>query len=245
MTKASDVSSSGTKKIVTKGFNPIPVDLVEELRDGKLLEKKNNDEAPVITERDVAALQEELGLDKSLLIRAPRPEERLDWGSENWTTLGVDYLKLFPCIPLPPLILEICRFYDLAPSQLMPMVWSVVLSLEAITKDWDKKVSLAELLTSYSFGRKSSGLFTLTRLEGDTLIITPWDSVRRWKRRFVVVHKRCLVPDGGPLRTEWNNLCKYMFSCSGFWFWSLVSGNVSRVLCLFSLVFGLVFLSLS
>ena len=115
---------------------------MEELRDGKLLEKKNNDEAPVISDRDVAALQEELGLDKSLLIRAPRPEERLDWGSENWTTLGVDYLKLFPCIPLPPLILEICRFYDLAPSQLMPMVWSVVLSLEAITKDWDKKVSL-------------------------------------------------------------------------------------------------------
>ena len=216
MTKASDVSSSGTKKIMTKGFNPIPADLVEELRDGKLLEKKNNDEAPVISDRDVAALQEELGLDKSLLIRAPRPEERLDWGSENWTTLGVDYLKLFPCIPLPPLILEICRFYDLAPSQLMPMVWSVVLSLEAITKDWDKKVSLAELLTSYSFGRKSSGLFTLTRLEGDTLIITPWDSVRRWKRRFVVAHKRCLVPDGGPLRTEWNNLCKYMFPCSGF-----------------------------
>ena len=224
MTKASDVSSSGTKKTMTKGFDPIPADLMEELRDGKLLEKKNNDEAPVISDRDVAALQEELGLDKSLLIRAPRPEERLDWGSENWTTLGVDYLKLFPCIPLPPLILEICRFYDLAPSQLMPMVWSVVLSLEAITKDWDKKVSLAELLTSYSFGRKSSGLFTLTRLEGDTLIITPWDSVRRWKRRFVVVHKRCLVPDGGPLRTEWNNLCKYMFSCSGFCsgFWYLV-----------------------
>ena len=81
---------------------------------------------------------------------------------------------------------------------------------------------MAELLTSYSFGRKSSGLFTLTWLEGDTLIITPWDSVRQWKRRFVVVHKRCLVPDGGPLRTEWNNLCKYMFLflgfCSGLWY---------------------------
>ena len=211
MAKISEVSSSGTKKVVTKGFDPVPADLVEELRDGKLLEKKNNDEAPVITESDVAALQDELGLDRTLLIRAPKPEERLDWGSENWTTLGIDYLRLFPCIPLPPLILEICRFYDLAPSQLMPMVWSVVLSLEAITQDWEKKISLAELLTSYSFGRKSSGLFTLSRLDGNPLIITPWDSVRRWKRRFVVVHKSCLVPDGGPLRTEWNNLCKYTF----------------------------------
>ena len=93
MTKISDVSSSGTKKVVTKGFDPIPADLVEELRDGKLLEKKNNDEAPVITENDVAALPDELGLDRTLLIRAPKPEERLDWGSENWTTLGIDYLR--------------------------------------------------------------------------------------------------------------------------------------------------------
>ena len=208
MPKAGDVSSSGTKKVVTKGFDPIPADLVEELRDGKVLEKKNNDEAPVITEADVAALPDELGLDRSLLIRAPKPEERLDWGSENWTTLGIDYLRLFPCVPLPSLILEICRFYDLAPSQLMPMVCSVALSLEMITKDWEKKISLAELLTSYSFGRKSSGLFTLSRLDGNPLIVTPWDSVSRWKRRFVVVHKRCLVPDGGPLRTEWNNLFK-------------------------------------
>ena len=221
MPKAGDVASSGTKKVVVKGFDPIPAELVEELRDGKLMEKKNNDEAPVISEIDVAALPDELGLDRSLLIRAPKPEERLDWGSDNWTTLGFDYLKLFPCIPLPPLILEICRFYDLAPSQLMPMVWSVALSLEVVTKDWEKKFSLAELLTSYSFGRKSSGLFTLSRLDADPLIITPWDSVRRWKRRFVVVHKKCLVPDGGPLRTEWNNLCKcislFLVLVSGIW----------------------------
>ena len=44
-----------------------------------ILEKKNNDEAPVITENDVAALSDELGLDRSLLIRAPKPEERLNW----------------------------------------------------------------------------------------------------------------------------------------------------------------------
>ena len=87
------------------------------------------------------------------------------------------------------------------------MVWSVALSLEMITKDWEKKISLAELLTNYSFGRKSGRLFTLSRLDRNPLIITPWDSVRRWKRRFVVVHKRCLVRDDGPLRTEWN-LCK-------------------------------------
>ena len=46
MPKAGDVASSGTKKVVVKGFDPIPAELVEELRDGKLMEKKNNDEAP-------------------------------------------------------------------------------------------------------------------------------------------------------------------------------------------------------
>lgn len=196
---------------MSKGFDPIPEALGEELRDGKLMEKRSDDKAPMLSEDDVAAFSDEFNLDKTLLIRAPKPEERLDWGSDNWTTLCADYLKLYPCFPLPGLILEICRFYDLAPSQLMPVVWSVVLSLEMITKNWAEKFSLAELLQCYSFGRKSSGLFTFSKIDSNPLIITPEDSVRRWKHRFVVVHKECLVPDGGPLRTEWNNLCKSVF----------------------------------
>lgn len=115
----------------------------------------------MLSEDDVAVFADEYGLDKTLLIRAPKPEECLDWGSDNWTTLCTDYLKLFLCFPVQDLILEICRFYDLAPSQLMSVIWSVVLSLEVITKDWTEKLSLAELLQYYSFGRKSSRLFTL------------------------------------------------------------------------------------
>ena len=76
------------------------------------MEKRSDDEAPKLTEDDVAAFPDEYRLDRALLIRSSKPEERLDWGSGDWTTLCADYLKIFPCFPLPKLILEICHFYD-------------------------------------------------------------------------------------------------------------------------------------
>lgn len=165
----------------------------------------------MVSDFEVSQFPKLYGMDRSLMIRAPKPEERLDWGSKNWATLCTDYIRIHPCFPLPPLILELCNFYDLASSQLMPAVWAVMLSLEVIAKKLNIKITLPDVLSAYSFGRKSGDLFTLTKTSQNPLIITPDDSVRLWKRRFVVVHKSCLVSAGQDVRTEWHNLCKCLF----------------------------------
>ena len=191
------------------GFNPIPKELEEDLIDAKLMEKKSGDEAPMVTDYEVARFPDTFNLDRSLMIRAPKPEERLDWGSKNWTTMLTDFIRIYPLFPLPPLVLELCNFYDLAPSQLMPAVWYVMLSLEELAKKLAIKISLPDVLSCYSFGRKANGLFTLTKNSAKHLVIIPDDSARLWKRRFVVVHKSCLVSTGQDVRTEWHNLCKH------------------------------------
>lgn len=190
------------------GFYPIPKELEEDLRDAKLMEKKSGDEAPMVSEYDVSQFPSLYNLDRSLKIRAPKPEERLDWGSKNWTTLFTDFIKIYPCFPLPPLILELCTFYNLAPSQLMPAVWFVMLSVDVIAKKLNIKITLPDVLSCYSFGIKANGLFTLTKTSSKPLVVIPDDSVRLWKRRFVVVHKSCLMSAGQDVRTEWHNLCK-------------------------------------
>ena len=92
------------------GFNPIPKELEEDLTDAKLMEKKSGDEAPMVTDYEVARFPDTFNLDRSLMIRAPKPEERLDWGCKNWTTMVTDFIRIYPLFPLAPLILELCNF---------------------------------------------------------------------------------------------------------------------------------------
>lgn len=103
----------------------------------------------------------------------------------------------------------------------MPAIWSVMLSLEVTAKKLKIKITLPDVLSCYSFGRKSSGLFTLTKTSNKPLIVIPDDSVRLWKCRFVVVHKSCLVFASQDVRNEWHNLCKH-FNLNVYTFWCFI-----------------------
>lgn len=96
-----------------KTFSPIPDSLKETTLDSDIMD---NDYPSILTAKDLALLCTQNGLDPNLPIRLPEGDEHLDWYSENWATLCIDYFPLRKVVPLPKLILELCLRYDLAPS---------------------------------------------------------------------------------------------------------------------------------
>ena len=212
--KMATTSSSATvppspmdkKGTALKTFNPIPDSLKESTLDSGIMD---NDYPSILTAEDLALLCTQNNLDVNLPIRLPEGEEQLDWYSENWATMCIDYFPLRKIIPLPKLVLDLCLGHDLAPSQLMPSCWLILLSVEELCDRLGLKFTLMDLMKCYTFQRKYPGLYTLhARNRYNPLITVPADIEKRWRGRFVFVHKSALVDSGVNLRTQWVNMGK-------------------------------------
>ena len=186
-----------------KGFAPIPESLKEVTKDSDVMDV----DAPcTLTPESLALLCSKNKVSENLLIRLPEGEEQIDWYSENWGTICVDYFPLRKIIPLPKLILDFCLSFDLAPSQLMPSLWLIVLSVEALCEKFGLEFNFGDLMKCYNIQRKGSGLYTLhARNRLEPLIAAPADLEKQWRGRFVFVHKSVLAGSDVNLRTKWVN----------------------------------------
>ena len=194
------------KGSVLKTFSPIPDSLKETTLDSGIMD---NDYPSILTAKDLALLCTQNDLDPNLPIRLPEGDEQLDWYSENWATLCIDYFPLRKVVPLPKLILELCLKYDLAPSQLMPSLWLIILCVEELCEKLGLAFTLSDLMNCYNIQRKHRGLYTLhSHNKQEPLVFVPADLDKRWRSRFVFVHKSALVEPGVKLRTQWVNLGK-------------------------------------
>lgn len=109
-----------------KFFIQVPEELLEVLEDSEIMAQ---DAECHTTESDLENLINKYGMDPKTLVRLPEEHQQLDWSSDNWASLSIDPCKWRRIIPLPGLIVDLCMFFDIAPSQLMPVVWHVVCTL--------------------------------------------------------------------------------------------------------------------
>ena len=91
----------------------------------------------------------------------------------------------------------------------MPSCWLIRLSIEELCEKLGLSFTFMDLMKCYNFQRKSPGLYTLHALDRHNPLITvPADLEKRWRGRFVFVHKSALVDSGVKLRTQWVNMGK-------------------------------------
>ena len=55
-------------------------------------------------------------------FRIPNKDERLDSFSKDTIALSVEAFRYASCFPVPLIIEQLCKHFDLSPSQLMPHV---------------------------------------------------------------------------------------------------------------------------
>ena len=59
--------------------------------------------------------------------------------------------------PIPKLIRDVCDYYEIAPSQLMPNAWRVLMSLESLIIRHGVECEIGEVLFSYYLKEHDKG----------------------------------------------------------------------------------------
>ena len=103
--------------------------------------------------------------------------------------------------PIPKLIRDMCNHYEIAPSQLMPNAWRVLMSLESLSVRHEVDYELGEVLFSYYLKEhdKDKGKFKLIAQVSHAPIVTCLQTNdRAWKDRFIFVRGNLVWGPHGP-----------------------------------------------
>ncbi|KAL5580801.1 hypothetical protein UlMin_013243 [Ulmus minor] len=102
---------------------------------------------------------------------------------------------------IPKLIRDVCDHYEIAPSQLMPNAWRVLMSLESLSIRHGVKCEIGEVLFSYYLKEhdKDKGRYKMIARVGRAPIITCLrTNDRGWKDRFLFVRGELVWGPHGP-----------------------------------------------
>ena len=79
-------------------------------------------------------------------IRAPFPHKRVNWDVLGWYSFYKFASKVRFCFPMPKLVRDVSRHFEIAPSQLTPNAWRILMSLECLSMRNGMEYGLGEVL---------------------------------------------------------------------------------------------------
>ena len=172
-----------------------------------------------VVPEDVSLWRYMYRIPQSVEIRVPSPHERVDWAVPSCVAVYELMLRDGMRFPIPRLIRDVCDHYEIAPSQLMPNAWRVLMSLESLGSRHGVDCELGEVLFSYYLKEHDvdKGRYKLIARVGRAPIVT---CLRTndcgWKDRYLFV-KGDLVwgphrPGGVP--GHWKSTSKEFLSLS-------------------------------
>ncbi|KAL5573252.1 hypothetical protein UlMin_022849 [Ulmus minor] len=127
---------------------------------------------------------------QSVEIRVPSHHERVDWVVPGWTAVYELMFRDGMRFPIPRLIRDVYDHYEIAPSQLMPNAWRVLMSLESLGSRHGVDCELGEVLFSYYLKEHDvdKGRYKLIARVGRAPIVTCLrTNDRGWKDRYLFV----------------------------------------------------------
>ena len=142
---AEEVDSEETQVLATVVATDAKSDLESHPEEGMLIKNLRSCVVP----EDVRLWRYLYRIPPSVEIQVPSPHERVDWVVSGWVAVYELMLKDGMRFPIPRLIRDVCDHYEIAPSQLMPNVWRVLMSLESLSRRHGVDCELGEVLFSY------------------------------------------------------------------------------------------------
>ncbi|XP_060193348.1 uncharacterized protein LOC132622712 isoform X2 [Lycium barbarum] len=137
-------------------------------------------------------------------VFAPGPNESITDHRE-----GFFYVYTYPfTLKLdPPVILEMCRTYDMTLTQIGPIVWRVIACLRLLANNAGKELTLAHLIRLYSPRLFRGGVIKLAKRSRNPFFSKmDEDRDRGWLERYVRVKTEDIIPaDYMPFPEEWND----------------------------------------
>ena len=87
-----------------------------------------------LIESDLDTFHRRYGMPNSSWLRLPLNGERVDWNITSWVLIYEVPFRIGLRLPLPPLVSGVLSWYEIAPGQLMPNSWRILLSLEVLAR---------------------------------------------------------------------------------------------------------------
>ena len=146
-------------------------------------------------------LREIYGIPRSVELRAPKEYEKADWDIPEWTCFYEYTLRLGFRFPIPQLVRRTLLYYDLAPGQLMPNTWRILLSLGVLSERHNIPFGMASLLHNYYLKENihDRGRYMLVpRSKEQQIIIDTTTNDRNWKDTYFFAKG---PPIDGPWKT--------------------------------------------
>ena len=86
---------------------------------------------------------------KSMEILTPEVHERVDWVVPSWVALYGSPFSDGMRLQIPRLVRDVLNHYEIAPTQLMPNVWRLLMLMECLNMQHDVTCELGQVLYSY------------------------------------------------------------------------------------------------
>ena len=192
-----EVDSEDTQVLATAVATDAESDLESHLGEGMLIK---NSRSGVVSE-DVRLWRYLYRVPPSVEIRVPSPHERVDWVVPRWVAVYELMLKDGMRFPIPRLIRDVCNHYEIAPSQLMPNAWRVLMLLESLGNRHGVDCELGEVLFSYYLKEHDvdKGRYKLIARVGRAPIVTCLcTNDRGWKDGYLFVRGDLVWGPRGP-----------------------------------------------
>lgn len=154
---------------------------------GRATEVLEGSPASLITQENLDGLRTFYGIPKSVELRAPLGHERADWDIPDWTCFYEYTLRLGFRFPVPVLVRRLLKYFDLAPGQLMPNSWRILLSLTVLSERYKIDFGLGCVLHNYYLKEHvgDQGRYILIpRKFGKRLVTDTTTNDRFWKDTF-------------------------------------------------------------
>ncbi|KAL5780255.1 hypothetical protein ACOSQ2_010992 [Xanthoceras sorbifolium] len=176
-------------------------------------------QASVLTEDDLTRIQYCYGIPDGVDLRVPAKEERPDWDIPGWTCFyELPFQRVGFRLPIVGLLRKVLDYFELAPGQLMPKIWRILLGLELLCTMESIIFELSDLFYTYSMREHDTekGCYNLNlRSHRRHLITELTTNDRSWKDKYFFARGLLVEwPIGDTtVRTTWSKASGLIVPC--------------------------------
>ncbi|KAM0047082.1 hypothetical protein Hdeb2414_s0009g00324311 [Helianthus debilis subsp. tardiflorus] len=151
----------------------------------------------------LSALQTSGIFPEGTIFRPYDRELRSDMSSTEWLYFNAFPFTLGLRFPFSDFITNFFRMTSLSFSQIMPMLWRVLVVLDRIKNIHISELSIIDLPIAYWLRSHGSSRFLFYSTSPDPLIFRATRKEEEWKSEFFFFVKRSSIPSGADYLVKW------------------------------------------
>ncbi|XP_057803426.1 uncharacterized protein LOC131018736 [Salvia miltiorrhiza] len=169
---------------------------------------KSNRASKINSEDQLRWIRRAYSIPEWASLHAPDTSLRPNWDVEGMVCMYELPFTLGLRLPLPRLVVELCNYYRISPSQLMPNTWRILMAAEVFAERKGFDINMYDVLYAYQLGetRIDKGHYQFNSRSDAPMLITNLPEDRtKWKEKYFFISVEALgIQDGYKVPSAWS-----------------------------------------